>query len=251
MAAAPAATSGSRAASAHPRDRPEASFRPFERVANVRSMLVTIPAARDVGVERSPARGRRLADAGGNLVQVVLVDDSVAVDIPQQPVEVVHGDLAVGQFDVDFVIAVGGRRVGVAADAVRAEVKLDRVIDHVDIHAGKRDGRLARGVAVEIVLVERDIRCRRAEGLTIWVSSPPDWLSDSLNSTSRYRMYDRSTAPFSTIRFVTWSAVGWANVLRERQIRARWSRLEVTGAVEADAVERSSDAVLVGERPDR
>ncbi len=44
----------------------------------------------------------------------------------------VHGGCSARKFDIELVVAIGGRRVGAAADAACAEVELDRVVDHVE-----------------------------------------------------------------------------------------------------------------------
>ena len=148
--------------------------------------MVTVPAPVTSAFKGVQPACATLVDAGGDLVQVVLVDDAVAGHVAQQPVEVVHGGLAVRELDIDFVIAVGGRGVRVAADAARAEIELDRMVDHGDVDARERDGRLARrpfrsgrtcrpwisGDAVPTEL--RDLRELAAH-----------WLSDSLKAISR------------------------------------------------------------------
>jgi hypothetical protein len=66
--------------------------------------------ARHVATQDGPAHLGHRADVGGNLVQVVLIDDAVAVDVAQQPVEMVHRDLVVRSLYIHLVVAVGGRR---------------------------------------------------------------------------------------------------------------------------------------------
>ena len=50
----------------------------------------------------------RQIDLGGDRVQVVVVHHAIAGDVAQQPVEVVDRRLAVGQEDIQLVVAVGG-----------------------------------------------------------------------------------------------------------------------------------------------
>ena len=103
-----------------------------------------------------PGRVRQ-TDFGGDFIQVVVVHRAIARDVAEQPVEVVHGGRSTRKLDIELVIAIGGRRVGAAAQAVCTEVELDRVVDDRDVHPRERDGRLARRVVVQVVLVELDL----------------------------------------------------------------------------------------------
>jgi hypothetical protein len=101
-------------------------------------------------------------------LNIVGVHHPVARHIAQQPIKVVHGRLAIWQEDVQLVVAIHQRRVGVSADPAGIKVDLDRVVDDIqDRRILERDLGLARRITVKVVLVQPDRLVRREVGVFV------------------------------------------------------------------------------------